>query len=59
MKMDDMYAIVGWIAEDVQDVRPDWDLHKCENELSKIADLLEEKIVEFGSKQLDSMLPKK
>ena len=55
--MGNEHAKVVWVAEDVQQIRPDWDLDRCERELSRVSDRLVEKIVEFGSKTLDFFLP--
>ena len=55
--MGNKYAVVMWVAEDVQWIRPGWPIDKCERELAKVADRLEEVLVKHGSEALDVLLP--
>lgn len=49
---------VEWTAEDIMNIRPTWDYDKCSDELTAIADLLQERSIEFGFDLLDSLLDK-
>ena len=50
------YAEVAWNWTDIQQIHPEWDEEKCEEELSMVADNLEEIMIERGWEFLHSMI---
>jgi hypothetical protein len=51
------YAAVRWAAEDVQGLRPDWTLERCEEELRSIESNLQDRLIELGHEVMDTLLP--
>lgn len=51
------YGIVRWAAEDVQGLRPDWTLERCEEELQGIEKHLQDRLCELGFEVIDTLLP--
>jgi hypothetical protein len=50
------YAKVEWTAGDVQTLRPNWSLKKCEEELNKIESDLHDRLVEKGWDVIENLL---
>ncbi len=50
------YANVSWHPSDVQSLRPNWSLKKCEEELSKNAKYIQERMVELGWEVIEDLL---
>lgn len=50
------YAEVVWTKEDVQRLRPEWDLEKCEEWLDRNEKYLRDRIVELGWEVMESLL---
>lgn len=53
----DPYARVQWRAEDVQTLRPHWDLDRCEEELASVEKHLRDRTIGLGWDILDNLLP--
>ena len=50
------YAMVRWAAADVQSLRPDWTLERCEEELRGIESNLQDRLIELGHEVIDTLL---
>jgi hypothetical protein len=50
------YAIVTWRAEDVQSIKKDWSLARCEEWLEDNEDNLDDRLTELGWEVLDAFL---
>ena len=52
----DTYAVVTWRAEDVQSIKKDWSLARCEEWLEDNEDNMKDRLTELGWEVLDSLL---
>jgi len=52
----DEYAVVTWRAEDVQSIKKDWSLPRCEEWLEDNEDNMKDRLTELGWEVLDSFL---
>lgn len=50
------YAKVVWTAEDVQTLRPDWDLERCEDWLERNEKYIQDRLVELGWEVIETLL---
>jgi hypothetical protein len=50
------YAEVTWRAEDVQSIKKDWSLPRCEEWLEDNEDNMKDRLTELGWEVLDSFL---
>jgi len=52
----DTYAVVTWRAEDVQAIKKDWSLPRCEEWLQDNEEHIAERLTELGWEVLDAFL---
>lgn len=50
------FAQVVWTAEDIQTLRPDWDLEKCADWLQRNERHIQDRLVELGWEVIESLL---
>jgi hypothetical protein len=50
------YAKVVWSPDDVQTLRPDWSLERCEDWLSANQKYIQDRMVELGWEVMESLL---
>jgi hypothetical protein len=53
------YAQLKWSPEDVQTIRPNWSLNRCEDELAKIQKHLQDALCQKGYDVMSDLLPSK
>jgi RecA-family ATPase len=49
-------VVIRWLAEDIQQLRPDWSLDKCEAVLEKVGRALTDRSIEVGWEILEVLL---
>lgn len=52
------YADLRWSAEDVQTLRPDWSLERCENWLIANEKYIRDRLCELGWDVIETLLPR-
>jgi hypothetical protein len=52
----DTYAVVTWRAEDVQSIKKDWSLPRCEEWLEDNEDNMKDRLTELGWEVLGALL---
>lgn len=50
------YAKVVWTAEDIQTLRPDWTLERCEEWLESNQRYIQDRLVELGWEVIETLL---
>lgn len=50
------YAKVVWTAEDIQTLRPDWTLERCEEWLESNQRYIQDRLVELGWGVIETLL---
>lgn len=56
MTPENKYAKVEWTAEDLQTLRPEWSLEKCEEWLASNQKYMQDRLVELGWEVMESLL---
>jgi hypothetical protein len=49
-------VVIKWVAEDIQQLRPDWTPEQCEDMLHKVGSHLKDRSIEIGWEILDMLL---
>jgi hypothetical protein len=52
----DTYAVVTWRAEDVQSIKKDWSLPRCEEWLEDNEDNMKDRLTELGWEVMGALL---
>lgn len=55
--VDDKFATVSWVAEDVQSLRPQWTIEECIDFLERNEEYIEEASMQAGWMAMMSLLP--
>ena len=50
------FATVNWTAYDVQSLKPDWDVEKCEEFLEGNARRIQDRMIELGWEVIETLL---
>ena len=50
------YATVSWTADDVQTLRPEWSVEKCEEWLESNQRCIQDRLVELGWEVIENLL---
>jgi hypothetical protein len=51
------YAKVVWLAHDIQGLRPDWPIERCEDWLAENQGYIRDGLIEVGHQVIESLLP--
>jgi len=47
---------IEWKVEDIKSLRPDWSMDKCDEVLSELAGVIEERSIETGWEVIESLI---
>jgi hypothetical protein len=56
VKLSNIYCYTAWTPEDIQTLKPEWDLNRCENFLEDNEQKIVDRIVEASWEVMESFL---